>query len=104
MRIDITQVVVAAFALLSAVITYIVYPWIKSKVGSAQWANICQWAAAGVQAAEVLFKGTGLGEEKRQYVMDFICGKCKEFGITFDETEARIALENAWKQMTATDF
>lgn len=104
MQIDITQVVVAAFALLSAVITYIVYPWIKSKIGSAQWDNVCKWAAAGVQAAEVLFDGIGLGDEKRDYVMKFIRDKCKEFGITFDETEARIALENAWKQMVGAAF
>lgn len=104
MQFDITPVIVAGLGLLSAVITYIVYPWIKSRIGDAQWMNVCQWAAAGVHAAEVLFKDSGLGEQKREYVMNFIREKCKEFKITFDENEARIALENAWRQMTAVGF
>ena len=99
MQIDITQIIIAGCTILSVGVTYIIYPWIRSKIGAAQWNNVCLWASAGVQAAEVLFKGSGKGDEKRDYVMNFIKEKCKEYGITFNADQARIALENAWKQM-----
>lgn len=44
MQIDITQVVVMFFTLISAVVTYIVISWINSKIGSAQWDHVCRWA------------------------------------------------------------
>lgn len=99
MTIDITQIVVAVIGLISLVLTGIAIPLIRAKVGEKQWADITKWAIAGVKAAEVLFEGTGLGEQKREYVMNFIREQCKKNGITFDETAARIALEDAWDDL-----
>ena len=97
MTIDLTQVIVAVIGLLAAVATYIAVPLMRAKVGAQQWENIMMWAQAGVQAAEVLFSGVGLGEEKRSYVLGFLEEQCKQKGIRFDGTAARIALEDAWK-------
>ena len=97
MTIDLTQVIVALIGLLAAIVTTVAVPLIKAKVGAAQWETIVMWAQAGVQAAEVLFQGVGLGDEKRSYVLEFIKNQCDQKGIRFDETAARIALEDAWK-------
>jgi len=97
MSIDLTQVIVALIGLLAAIVTTVAVPLIKAKVGAAQWETIVMWAQAGVQAAEVLFQGVGLGDEKRSYVLEFIKNQCDQKGIRFDETAARIALEDAWK-------
>ena len=49
----------------------------------------------------MLFQGVGLGDEKRSYVLEFIKNQCDQKGIRFDETAARIALEDAWKLMVS---
>lgn len=98
MEIDITQIVVALIGLLSVVITSVVVPLIKSKVTGEQWELIMRYALAGVQAAEILI-GAGKGEEKLQWVMDYIEEQCKAHGIKVDMETIRIAIENAWKQL-----
>jgi len=89
---DITPIIGAILALLGAVITYILVPWIKSKTTTEQQAMINYWVTVAVQAAEMLHKeGSGRGEEKREYVIAFL----KEKGFTVDETELRVMIEAA---------
>ena len=53
--IDITEIVVAVIGLLSVIVTSVVVPLIKSKLTNSQWESICNYAVAGVQAAEIIF-------------------------------------------------
>ena len=59
MHIEITQVIVVFVTLLSAVITGIVFPLIRSKVSAARWELMKEFAVAGVQAAEIPSKMRG---------------------------------------------
>ena len=52
--IDITEIVVAVIGLLSVIVTSVVVPLIKSKLTNSQWESICNYAVAGVQAAEII--------------------------------------------------
>ena len=98
--VDITQIVVALIGLLGIVITTLVAPLIKAKTTTTQWANIVAWTKTAVTAAEVIYKGSGRGEEKRDYVLEWVTTEAKKHGIKVDVDAVRIALENAWKQMT----
>lgn len=97
--IDITQIAVAVIGLLGIIITSVIVPLIKQKVTTEQWNNIIAWTSAAVQAAEVIYKGAGRGEEKRQYVMEYVEKLCAEHSIKIDTETIRIALENAWKTL-----
>lgn len=99
--IDITPIIEAAIALIATVVTVLVIPWIKSKVSASKWENLQAWAEAGVNAAEAIFIGSKLGKDKRKYVEEYLKEKCEKNGYTFDETDIRIALENAWRNVTA---
>lgn len=103
MNIDITQIVVAVIGLISLIITSVLVPWLKSKTSSSQWATIEAWVKTAVEAAEVIYQGAGRGEEKRDYVLNMIQDLCNKNGIKFDSDLVRMALENAWKEMTTTD-
>jgi DNA polymerase III delta subunit len=72
MTYDITPIVQAVFALVAAIITAIVIPWIKSKTTSEQQEEIKQWVKIAVAAAEQIFVGQGRGEEKKQWVLEFL--------------------------------
>ncbi len=72
MTYDITPIVQAVFALVAAIITAIVIPWIKFKTTKEQQEEIKQWVKIAVAAAEQIFVGQGRGEEKKQWVLEFL--------------------------------
>ena len=90
---DITPIVAIIIALIFAVITIIIAPWIKSRTTSEQLKQIISWVNIAVLAAEQLFKGIGRGEEKKQYVIDFL--KSKGYYIDAEKIEAMIEAEVA---------
>ena len=95
---DITPVINAVIALIAAVITAFVIPWIKSKTTAAQREEIEAWVRIAVTAAEQIYKGSGRGEEKKEYVLDFLKGK----GLTFDMASINLMIESAVKDMNDT--
>lgn len=90
---DITPIVAIIIALMFAVITIIIVPWIKSRTTTEQQTQIMSWVNIAVLAAEQLFKGIGRGEEKKQYVIDFL--KSKGYYIDAEKIEAMIEAEVA---------
>ena len=93
--IDITPIVNAAIALIAAAVSVFLIPWIKSKTTDAQRKELVEWVKIGDAAAEQLYKGQGRGEEKKQYVLDFL----KQKGFTVDEESVNAAIEAAVSQL-----
>ena len=75
--IDITPIVNAAIALIGAGVSVFLIPWLKSQTTEAQRKELTAWVKIGVAAAEQLYKGAGRGEEKKQYVIDFLKQKAR---------------------------
>lgn len=98
MEVDLTQIMVILVTLVSAVMTGILFPLIRSKVSAAQWELIKEFAVAGVQAAEILL-GAGNGKEKFEKAKDYIEAQCKAHGIKIDMDTIEVAIENAWKAL-----
>ena len=72
MTYDITPIVQALIVLLTAFITAFLIPWIKSKTSKQEQEQIKQWVKIAVAAAEQIFQGSGRGEEKKKWVLDFL--------------------------------
>lgn len=94
---DITPVVNGIIALIAAVITAFVVPWIKSKTTAAQREEINAWVRIAVTAAEQIYKGEGKGKEKKKYVLDFLAEK----NLKIDEESVDLMIESAVKNMNA---
>lgn len=88
---DVTMIVEAVFALIAAVITAVVIPYIKSKTTTEQQMQINAWVRIAVAAAEQIFVGSGRGEEKKAYVLQWL----KERGITVDAAKIDAMIEAA---------
>ena len=88
---DITTIIKAVFALTAAVITAIVIPYIKSRTTAQQQAEINAWVKIAVAAAEQIYTGSGRGEEKKAYVLNWLA----EHGITMDEDRINALIEAA---------
>lgn len=83
--VDLTQVIVAVLSLMLSLVSAFLIPYIKEKVTAEQFATIKLWVQVAVQAAEMLYVGSGRGEEKKQYVLDFL--KSKGFTLNMEEIE-----------------
>ncbi len=78
--IDLTPIMEAIIALVVAVITAFVIPWLKGKIDADKLEQIKLWVTVAAEAAEQLYNGTGRGEEKKAYVVKFL----QEKGFTLD--------------------
>lgn len=78
--IDLTPIMEAIIALVVAVITAFVIPWLKGEIDADKLEQIKLWVTVAVEAAEQLYNGTGRGEEKKAYVVKFL----QEKGFTLD--------------------
>ena len=86
---DITPIIEAVAALIGVIVTCVLIPFIKSKTTASQQAEINAWVKIAVSAAEQIFKGSGHGEEKKQYVIAWL----KERGVTVNENELDALIE-----------
>ena len=91
MEYNITTIIQAVFALIAAVITVIVIPYIKSKTTAQQQAEINAWVKIAVSAAEQIYNGSGRGPEKKAYVFDWL----KKRHIAVDEAKLDAMIEAA---------
>lgn len=89
--IDLTPIITAVLTLIISLISAFLIPYIKTKVSTEQFATIKLWAQVAVQAAEMLYVGSGRGEEKKKYVLDFLNSK----GFTLNTEEIDNLIESA---------
>ncbi len=71
-NIDLQPVISAALALLAAVITTVLVPYIKGKLTQQQYDRLLEAVRTAVAAAEQLFPEEKSGPEKKRYVQDFL--------------------------------
>ena len=87
---DLTQIVNAAVALLAAIITAFVVPWIKRKTTQQDRETMLAWVEIAVAAAQQLFYKLD-GAARKEYVISFLA----ERGYSVDEGALDAAIEAA---------
>jgi len=80
-----------AIALLGAIITYIVIPFMKERTTKEQRENLMFWVRVAVQAAEQIYNEKSQGALKKEYVINFLSQK----GIVVTEGQIDILIEAA---------
>ena len=88
---DITPILQAFVSLLAAFVAVFFIPWIRSKTTAEQRKEIADWVKIAVAAAEQLYQGSGRGEEKKQYVLEWLYGN----GLAVDESQLDAMIEAA---------
>lgn len=89
--IDLTPIVESIITLAVALVTAFLIPFIKSKISAEKYAEIQVWVKAAVEAAEMIYVGTGRGLEKKQYVLEFLAKK----GYKLDTESVEALIEAA---------
>lgn len=88
---DYTLLFEGVLTILFALVTMYVIPWIKTKVSAEELTEIIKWVKIAVQAAEMIYKESGMGEKKKAYVKTFLEDK----GIKYDERQIDSMIESA---------
>lgn len=99
MRDDIFKIILACIPVVGAIITAYVVPFIKNKIGTEQLSNIDYWIRKAVEAAEVLFNVPKSGEQKKEYVIDFINKMFNSKKTVITEEQIEVLLEAAVKEL-----
>lgn len=96
MTFDITPIVEAVVAVVCAVVTCVLIPYIKSKTTTEQQKEINAWVKIAVSAAEQIYTGSGRGEEKKAYVLEWL----RSHGVTVDDEKLDAMIEAAVYELT----
>lgn len=94
MNIDLTPIIQAIIALLAAIVTYKLIPWIKTKTTNEQQQLIAATVKTLVFAAEQLY-GAGEGEAKLEYVKT----QLEEKGFTADIAQIEAAIKENYEAL-----
>lgn len=87
---DLTPVINAVIALMAALISAFVIPWVRRNTTAQDREDFLRWVEIAVAAAEQLFHATQ-GAEKKKYVIAFLEKK----GFVASEDDLNAAIEGA---------
>ena len=87
---DYTQIISAVIALISALVSAFLIPWIKTKIDADKLQTVRTYVEIGVKAAEQLYNANE-GAEKKAYVLHYLA----ERGIKFDSDTVDKMIESA---------
>ena len=93
--VNITAIIEAVIALILALVTTFLSPWIKTKISADKLAEVNKWVKIAVQAAEMIYTEAGAGAQKKNYVLTFL----KEKGFTYDADSINTLIESAVLEM-----
>lgn len=91
MEFDITSIIEAVILIISALVTTFLLPYLRSKTSIETQNEVNKWIKIAVTAAEQIYNGNGRGEEKKQYVIDWL----KSHNIKYDYAKIDAMIEAA---------
>ena len=97
--IDLTTIINAIIALLAALVTYRLIPWIKARTTTEQQAQLKAAIKVAVFAAEQIF-GAGHGEEKMDYALRWL----REQGFEIDSRQVEAAVAEYLNLVLVTNY
>lgn len=97
--IDLTPIFQAIIALLAALVTYKLIPWIKSKTTKQQQENLAAAAKIAVYAAQQLY---GASKESNEAKLDYCMRRLYDEGFNVDTDAIRAAVEKAVYELKPT--
>lgn len=93
---DLTKIVLVVLTIISAIVTGIIIPLIKAKTKKADIDYVMGIVSIAVNAAEQIYKQSGMGKEKKAYVLNFLKSK----GVKVSEDELDKMIESCVLEIT----
>lgn len=97
------QIILALIPILGAIITGFIIPFIKEKIGAEKLAKYEYWASMAVKCAEMLFKEQGMGETKKEYVVNFLNEMFNKNKVVITSEQIEVLVESAVKELKLSE-
>lgn len=95
MKYDYTELIQALITLVSVIITSFLVPYLKQKLSAEKRVKLLEYIRIGVAAAEQIY-GSKAGQQKKDFVVDFLLAK----GFNFDPDEVEAMIESEVYKLT----
>ena len=89
---------------LMAIITSVIVPYIKEKIGNEKLARYKYWVSTAVECAEMIFNEQGMGKIKKEYVVNFINEMFNKNKTVITIEQIEILVESAVKVMKLNEI
>lgn len=97
------KVILGLISILATIITGVVIPYIKEKIGNEKLAKYEEWATLAVQCAEMIFTEQGMGKDKKEYVVNFLNDMFNKKKVVITPEQIEILIESAVKSMKLSE-
>lgn len=92
---DLTEIIKAVVTLLALLITTFLIPFLKAKIGADKLEKLLVYVKIAVEAAEQIFKESGMGAAKKEYVANYLA----QLGYKLDQDALDVLIESAVLEM-----
>lgn len=93
------EIILGIVSIVITILTGILIPFIKEKIGNEKLAKYEYWVSTAVQSAEMIFNEKGMGETKKEYVVNFLNKLFNQNKVVITADQIEILVESAVKQM-----
>lgn len=93
------ELLLAVIPVLGIIVTRYIIPLIKANINTERLAEYEEYAVLAVKAAEMIFSGQGLGEQKKAYVIEFLTNQFNQKKEVITEAQMEVLIEAAVKQL-----
>ena len=97
------QIILASIPVFGAIITGFIIPFIKEKIGAEKLAKYEYWTSMAVKCAEMMFKEQGMGEAKKEYVVNFLNEMFNKNKVVITSEQIEILVEAAIKELKLSE-
>lgn len=97
------DLILAIIPVLGVILTSFIIPYFKEQIGNERLNKYQEWATMGVKAAEMIFSESGMGAEKKEYVVKFLTEQFNKNKVVITEEQMNILIESAVKSMKETE-
>lgn len=93
------KIILSLIPILGAIVTYFVIPFLKEKIGAEKLVQYKEWATLAVKAAEMLWTESGMGADKKQFVVDYLSKMFNEKKVIITEEQMNVLIEAAVQEL-----
>lgn len=98
------KIILGLISILATIITGIVVPYIREKIGNEKLAKYKEWASLAVECAEMIFAEQGMGQSKKEYVVNFLNRMFNKDKVVITPEQIEILIESAVKEMKLNEI
>ena len=93
------KIILSLIPVLGAIVTYFIIPFLKEKIGTEKLSQYKEWATLAVKAAEMLWTESGMGSDKKQFVIDYLSKMFNEKKVIITEEQMNVLIEAAVQEL-----